>query len=165
MSGFQGCGRALRAQRQQPTTIARPVQRAANTSGRRRGAAVVEMAVLLPLLVFLFLLAADFARVFYFSLTLTNCARAGALYASDPSIQSESPFASTQAAALADATNFSPQPTITEANGVDANGRNYVEVTAAHTFGTITGFPGIPSSLNLKRTVRLYVAVNTPTNY
>jgi Flp pilus assembly protein TadG len=155
MSGFQGCGRALGA---------RPFQQVRNTR-RRRGAAVVEMAVLLPLLVFLFLVAADFARVFYFSLTLTNCARAGAMYASDPAIQGESPFASVQEAALADATNLTPQPTISQASGVDANGRSYVEVTAAYTFGTITGFPGIPTSLNLQRTVRLYVAVITPTNY
>jgi Flp pilus assembly protein TadG len=155
MSGYQGCGDA-------PSALLHP--RSKGTS-RRRGAAVVELAVLLPLLVFLFLVAADFARVFYFSLTLTNCARAGALYASDPAIQAESPFASTEEAALADATNLTPQPTITQASGVDANGRSYVEVTAAHTFGTITGFPGIPNSINLQRTVRLYVAIITPTNY
>ncbi len=50
----------------------------------RRGVAVVELAVLLPLLVFLFVVTVDFARVYYFSLTLQNCARAGAMYASDP---------------------------------------------------------------------------------
>jgi Flp pilus assembly protein TadG len=129
------------------------------------GAVVVEMAVLAPLLVFLFLVATDFARVFYFSLTLTNCARAGALYASDPVLQAESPFASVQAAALADATNLSPAPTIIQANGVDATGRAYVEVTAAQNFSTITGFPGIPRSMNLQRTVRLYVAATSPTSF
>ena len=41
---------------------------------RRSATAVVELAVLLPFLVMMFLVAADFARVFYFSLTLTNCA-------------------------------------------------------------------------------------------
>src|SRR5688500_14469174 len=88
--------------------------------GRRRGAAVVELAVLLPLLVFLFVIAVDFARIFYYSVTLTNCARAGAMYASDPTTSGESAFASTQAAALADATNLSPPPTVTSVNGVDA---------------------------------------------
>jgi len=132
---------------------------------RRWGAVVVEMAVLAPLLVFLFLVATDFARIFYVSLTLTNCARAGAIYASDPTLQAESPFASVQAAALADATNISPAPTITQANGVDANGRVYVEVTANHTFSTITGFPGIPHTMNLQRTVRLYVAAKSPTSF
>jgi Flp pilus assembly protein TadG len=129
------------------------------------GAAVVELAILLPLLVFMFLLAVDFARVFYFSLTLTNCARAGAIYAADPTVKGESPFASTQAAALADATNLSPQPTITESTGMDASGRTYVEVTANNSFNTITGFPGIPQSINLQRTVRLYVAAKSPTSF
>jgi Flp pilus assembly protein TadG len=134
----------------------RPVAR------RRSGTAVVELALLLPLLVFLFLVAADFARIFYFSLTLTNCARAGALYASDPATMGESPFSTVQAAALADATNLAPQPTITQTSGTDAAGRAYVEVRAAHTFNTITGFPGIPSSIQLQRSVRMYVAAVTP---
>src|SRR5436190_11146956 len=99
----------------------------------RRGAAVVELAVLLPLLVFSFVITVDFARIFYFSLTLQNCARAGALYASDPYVADESPFASTQAAALADAKNLTPQPTITKADGIDGAGRTYVDVKAAYT--------------------------------
>jgi Flp pilus assembly protein TadG len=132
---------------------------------RRRGVAAVELAVLLPLLVFLFLITIDFARVYYFSLTLTNCARAGALYASDPAIASESPFASTEAAALADGTNLSPAPKITESQGTDAFGRPYVQVTAAYSFSTVTGFPGLPNNLALKRTVKMYVLANTPTNF
>src|SRR5688572_33369045 len=88
----------------------------------RRGAAVVELALLLPLLVFLFLVAADFARVFYYSLTLTNCARAGALYASDPATMLESPYPNVQAAALADAANITPKPTITQSSGADLLG-------------------------------------------
>ena len=128
----------------------------------RRGAAVVELAILLPLLVFLFVIAVDFARVFYFSVTLTNCARAGAMYASDPTTSAESPFASTQAAALADATNLSPAPTVTSTNGVDGAGRPYVEVTAAYTFSTITGFPGVPNQVNLTRKVRMNVSASSP---
>jgi Flp pilus assembly protein TadG len=130
--------------------------------GNRRGAAVVELAVLLPLLVFLFVITVDFARIFYFSLTLQNCARAGALYASDPGVADESPFASTQAAALADATNLTPQPTITKADGVDGAGRSYVEVKAAYTFKSIASFPGVPTQMNLSRTVRMYVAAISP---
>ena len=130
--------------------------------GRRRGAAVVELAVLLPLLVFLFVIAVDFARIFYYSVTLTNCARAGAMYASDPTTNAESAFASTQAAALADATNLSPAPTVTSVSGVDAAGRPYVEVTAAYSFRTITGFPGVPNQVNLTRKVRMNVSAGSP---
>jgi Flp pilus assembly protein TadG len=38
----------------------------------RRGAAIVELAILLPLLVFLFVIGTDFARSFYYSLTVAN---------------------------------------------------------------------------------------------
>jgi Flp pilus assembly protein TadG len=128
----------------------------------RRGVAVVELAVLLPLLMFLFVVTVDFARVYYLSLTLQNCARAGAMYASDPHVADESPFASTQEAALSDATNLSPPPTITETSGTDASGRSYVEVTAAHSFKSITGFLGIPNLMNISRSVRMYSAAITP---
>ena len=124
--------------------------------------AVVELAVLLPLLVFLFVITVDFARVYYFSLTLQNCARAGALYASDPHVADESPFASTQEAALADATNLSPPPTITEKSGTDASGRTYVEVTAAYTFGTLVDFPIIPNEIDVAKTVRMYISAIKP---
>jgi len=129
---------------------------------RRSATAVVELAVLLPFLVMMFLVATDFARVFYFSLTLTNCARAGALYACDPVAAVESPFPDVQSAALADATNISPQPTISSTNGVDASGRAYVAVTASYSFNTVTKFPVIPSQVQLARTVKMYVAANTP---
>ena len=85
----------------------------------RRGAAVVELALLLPLLAFIFVVAVDFGRVYFFSLTLQNCARAGALYASDLHVTDESPFASVEEAALADATNLSPAPTIATITGTD----------------------------------------------
>ena len=127
-----------------------------------RGVAVVELAVLLPLLILLFMIAIDFARVYYFSLSLTNCARAGALYASDPSTADESPFSSVQQAALADATNLSPQPTITSTSGTDASGRRYVSVTANYTFQTVTGFPGIPTQVPLRRTVTMSESAATP---
>jgi Flp pilus assembly protein TadG len=126
---------------------------------------VVELAVLLPLLVFLFVITVDFARIYYFSVTLQNCARAGALYASDPQMADESAFTSTQAAALSDAKNITPQPTITQTNGVDSAGRAYVEVTAAYTFRSIARFPGIPTQVNLSRKVRMKVAAITPTTF
>jgi Flp pilus assembly protein TadG len=127
-----------------------------------RGVAVVELAVLLPLLILLFMISIDFARVFYFSLSLTNCARAGALYASDPATADESPFASVQAAALADVTDLSPQPTITSTSGTDTLGRRFVSVTANYTFQTVTGFPGIPTNLPLRRTVTMFESAATP---
>jgi len=147
-----------------PRHQARPTASVRRPAARRKrsGAAVVELAVLAPLLVMLFVIAVDFARVYYFSLTLTNCARAGAFYASDPWTQSESPFGSTQEAALSEAQNLSPSPTITEKFGANGAGHAWVEVTAEHDFTTITGFPGIPNTVKLKRSVRMFVSAITP---
>lgn len=127
----------------------------------RNGAAVVELAILLPLLVFLFVIAVDWSRIFYYSITVDNCARNGALYASDPYAIGLSPYSSMSAAALADASNLSPQPTVTSTSGSDSYG-NYVECTVSYSFRTITNFPGIPQSTPLVRTVRVYQAPRFP---
>lgn len=129
---------------------------------RRHGAAVVELAVVLPLLAFFFLIGVDFSRVFYYSLTLQNCARAGAMYASDVCMAGESPFASPQEAALADATNLVPSPTISAEDGIDRRGRSFVEVTAAYRYRPIARIPGVPTEMNLARSVRMYRAAITP---
>ena len=125
---------------------------------KRRGVAAVELAVLLPFLAFLFVIAVDYARIFYFSQVLDNCARNGALYASDPVAQASSPYTSVQQAALADAANLSPQPTVTSTTGTDAAGNAYVQVTVAGQFKTVTNFPGVPNTVNLSRTVQMRVA-------
>ena len=95
----------------------------------RKGAAAVELAILLPFLAFLFVVAVDFGRVFYYSLTIENCARNGALYGSDPFEPAQSTYATVSDAALADAGNIQPPPTITSVNGTDTAGNKYVEVT------------------------------------
>src|SRR5262245_16916603 len=64
----------------------------------RRGVASVELAVLVPFLAFLFVIALDFGRIFYFSVTVENCARSGALYGSDPVAAAQSPYSSIQQA-------------------------------------------------------------------
>lgn len=123
---------------------------------------MVELAIVLPLLVLIFFMTLDFARMYYFSVTLQNVARSGALYASDPYVADESPFSSTQDAALADASNLDPQPTITKVNGTDVTGRAYVEVTATYPFQTITGLPGLAGETVLTRTVRMHVSAIVP---
>ena len=107
-------------------------------------------------------IAVDFARIYYVSLTLTNAARAGALYASDPATADESAFDSYEDAALADATNLDPPPELSSTSGTDASGRPYVEVTAEYTFSTVTVFPGVPSEMSLRRSVRMYQSAITP---
>ena len=95
----------------------------------RRGAAIAEMAILLSILSFLFVVCIDFARVFYFSLTLKNCARNGAYYASDyPGIYS---YGSASNAALADGGNLNPALTASNVTvGYDSSATGTFFLTA-----------------------------------
>jgi Flp pilus assembly protein TadG len=131
-------------------------------SPRRRGAATVELALLAPVLAFLFVVAVDYARVFYYSVTVASCARNGALYASDPVTAAESPYASVEEAALADAGNLSPTPTVTSATGTDATGATFVEVTVTYRFQTVVKYPGVPQATDLTRTVRMRLSPSVP---
>jgi Flp pilus assembly protein TadG len=135
--------------------------RKACAARRRTGVAALELALLAPFLAFLFVAAVDYGRVFYYSVTLENCARAGALYASDPTNAAFSRYTSVSDAARADATNLSPAPTVTSSGGTDS-GQAYVTVTATWTFHTLTNYPGIPSSTTLSRSVRVNVAPAAP---
>lgn len=128
----------------------------------RSGIACVELAILLPFLAFGFLVAVDFARIFYYSITIANCARNGALFGSDPSAAVTSPYQSIQQAALADAGSLSPSPTVSTATTTDASGNICVAVTVSYLFQTITNYPGIPSSINLQRTVKMRLAQTVP---
>ena len=128
-------------------------------SRRRKGVAAVELAVLLPLLMFLFVIAVDYARIFYYSVTVENCARNGALCASN-AFTYPMPYSIIQAA-LADGASLSPPLTasdVTVANGTDANNNPTVTVTINYTFQTITKYPGLPSTVNLARSVEMRVA-------
>ena len=146
----------------------------------RRAAAAVEFAVVAPFLVFMFVIAVDWARVFYYSIAVTNCARNGALYLSQEQsaktttapytdsglvnlyVNSKTPLSD---AALADAPNLTPTPTVNSATGSDTYGP-YVEVTVSYPFQTVTHFSVsdflVPSSTNVTRTVRMYVPPESP---
>lgn len=129
-------------------------------SRRRKGAAAVELAVLLPLLMFLFVIAVDYARIFFYSLTVENCARNGALCASN-AFTYPMPYNSIAQAALADGGSLSPPLTasdITVVNGTDASNNPSVTVTVNYSFQTITKYPGLPSTVNLVRSVEMRVA-------
>jgi Flp pilus assembly protein TadG len=50
-------------------------------SRNRRGAAAAELAILLPFVVLLFVVAVDFCRLYYQTQTVQGCAEAGVVYA------------------------------------------------------------------------------------
>ena len=126
-----------------------------NRHGRSRsrsGAAAVELALLLPVFCYICVAATDYSRVFYVLATLSDSARAGAIYyATRPSATNSG----IQQAALADASDLNPAPTITTATGTDASGNAYMQVTAAYQFTTLMPYPGIPSTVNLSRQVTM----------
>lgn len=129
----------------------------------RRAAAAVELAVLMPLLLFLFLIGVDFARVYYFTVTTVNCARNGALYGSTDTAHAAD-SSGIQAAALADATNMTPAPNVVSSTGADATGNPFVQVTVTTQFQTVINYPGIPASVSVSRTVQMRVAALLPKN-
>jgi hypothetical protein len=122
------------------------------------------LAVLAPFLVFLMLIATDFARIFYTCVILDNCARNGALYEADPYYRAECPYKSTAEAALADGSNLDKTnpASVTSGTGVDTVGKPYVEVTVKQKFTTVSKFPGIPNNVDLSRTVRMARAPLNP---
>ena len=138
---------------------AKPDSRYREKSGRsRRGMAAVELAVLIPPILLVFMGAIDYARLFYASVTVANCARNGALYAADSTFAASTPYTNLTQAATADATNLSPTPTVTSATGTDASGNKYVDVTVSYTFNTVASYPGIPSSVVISRTAQMPLA-------
>jgi hypothetical protein len=128
----------------------------------RRAAAALELALLLPLIATLLVISVDFARLYYHFVTITNCARNGAMWMCDPVAQSTSKYATMNAAALADATNLDPAAiSVSSTTGVDADGNPYAEVTVTYEFPMITTYLGFGAQ-TLSRTVRMRIAPITP---
>jgi Flp pilus assembly protein TadG len=127
----------------------------------RRGAAAVELAALLPFLAYIAVIGTDWARLFYYTIAIDGCARAGALYASDPFAPQSSPYPDVTAAALASAPKITPTPTVTS-QSTTVSGAPAVQVTVSVPFTTITRFPGVPNNQTLTRSVTMR---NIPANH
>jgi Flp pilus assembly protein TadG len=138
----------------------------------RRGAAAVELAMLLPVLVFSSMMAVDFARVAYVQVTLQNCARNGALYEfyTKAGFSLPSGWTSLSAAASADAsTTYGSDSTTTIASdasfSVTATSpgsatNNYVTVTVTYAYKpmalpAMNGLPSIPGSITLSQSATM----------
>lgn len=146
----------------------------------RTASACVELAILLPLLVALFLFATDFARVLYYTITIENCALNGALFGSQAFDNQNQQWIGNQqywqgpsgqvvsqekAVAELDGTNLNPalaDSNVTITAGTDADGHAVNILTVTYTFNTIVPYPGIPSPLKIVRTAQIRVAPATP---
>jgi Flp pilus assembly protein TadG len=127
----------------------------------RAGVAALELAFLAPVLCFLFVLAIDYARIFYFTMVVTNCARSGAIYGmQNPTTAND--LAGIDAAAKVDAGNLNTQlMNVTSSTDSDTS-PTYVIVTVTFPFSTLSNFPGIASTTTISRTIRLPVPPLTP---
>jgi len=138
-----------------------------------RGNALIEAALLLPLLVCLLLGAADFGRLFYKAMAVTYAARAGVQYGAQ-SVSKSSDISGMQGAssgAASDITGFSPgtptkmctcwngsaesAPTVCSTLVCGSTVRIYVTVTGTARFTTLVSWPGIPHTVTITRAARM----------
>src|SRR5262245_17088729 len=126
------------------------------TTGRR-GAAAVEFALVLPVMVLIALGCVDFGRFAYDYIALKNAARAGAEYAI------MTPYTSSTQGAWESAIQQKAQDEMTNQTGYDSTnlttttsvviestGLRRVTVTATYdSFTTIVSWPGLPSDNKL----------------
>ena len=127
----------------------------------RRGAAAVEFAVMLPFLCFVFIATVDFCRVFYYSLTVSNCARNGAIYGSADKIHALD-TGGILTACKADAGNLNLQELGISCSTDNASNPTHVDVTVTYPFTTIAQYPGVPKQTILSRSIRMSVLPATP---
>jgi Flp pilus assembly protein TadG len=119
----------------------------------RHGAAAVELALLLPILLTILLGAADFAQVFGYSVVVANCARNGALYGSS-SAEASTDTAGIQTAALQDAGIINA--TVASSTGSDSNG-SYVTVTVSCNVTLYSSYLGLGNPFALSNTAVMRV--------
>jgi Flp pilus assembly protein TadG len=150
-----------------------PHVRAVEKRAAHRGAAAVELAILLPVLVFSSMMAVDFAQVAYVQVTLQNCARNGALYEFYKKAGFSLPtgWTSLSAAASADAqsTYSSNSPTSGIANDASfsvaatspaSSANNYVTVTVTYVYKpmalpSVSSLPSISGSITLSQSATM----------
>jgi Flp pilus assembly protein TadG len=146
-----------------------------NCALHEKGSALVEMALILPLLLLLFMGAVDLGRAFYYSNTVARAAEAGALYGSqnptdttgmiDASNEAmSSAFGSAQDMSGLNATasygcecngGTGQSPACATTPSCTTNEVYYVTVTANATYNTLLPWPGIPDAVNLSSTVTM----------
>ena len=127
----------------------------------RPGTVSIELAVLLPLLLFIAVIGVDYARIFSRAINLESASRNACIYAAQDSDKAVDTVG-IQTVALKDLTDVSPTPTVTSQVYAGADGFNYVKVTVTMTFATVTDFPGVPSSSTLTRSTDMRVCPKTP---
>ncbi len=149
--------------------------RVPNSASRRSGVASVELAFLLPLLAFIFVVCLDWSRIIYVAILMQNGARNAAYYASEyPGVTDKMiyGYASATDAAQDDMEN-NLDPTllkVTVTDGIDGSGNATKIATVSYPFSMIGNFPvpygaqgiGVPTSVTVTRTCTMMKAPVVP---
>lgn len=142
----------------------------------QRGAALVEFAAVIPLLILLLLGSVELGRYVYFGILVGNAAHAGAAYGAY-STSNESNTAGMEAAVTADAQGFgginattTPPSTYCQcwdgstgttisctSTCTTGSEQVWVSVTATGTYTPLFSYPGLPTSWTVSRTANMMV--------
>jgi Flp pilus assembly protein TadG len=125
----------------------------------RRGNAILEAAMAMPMLMLMVVGVVDFGRAFYFSNIAAGAARAGTAYGAISSANFTN-YTGMQAAAQADAVgvpNFSASASAfcqvagtNVACATNPNSEGYVQVVTTISYPLIIGWPGEPNPLSIR---------------
>jgi Flp pilus assembly protein TadG len=131
--------------------------RSITTDPNRRGVAATELALWLPFLGLMFVIALDFCRVFHASQTIQNCALAGAMYSSGvstgkPGSPSDNPAV---LAAIAEGASLDPPLGADNVAVVTSNGK--AEVTVTYDYRMLVNWTGIAGTWKITRTVSMNI--------
>ena len=131
----------------------------------------MELAIVIPVLLLLLVVAADLGRLFYVSVSVQNAARAGAQYGAQ-TVVTAADSAGMKSAAKLDGVNIAnltvtaTQCTCQSSSTVTACAASYctnspqatyVNVGAQSSFQTVLNYPGIPSPTTLSGTAIMQV--------
>jgi Flp pilus assembly protein TadG len=119
----------------------------------RPGAAILEGGLILPIMIMLIGIAADYSRVVYNSVTISGAARNGAIYEFDPYSYTESNYASYTNAVQADATNLGANLSMSKSTVVLPSGATNVSITVNTNFQMLANWFVLPQQKNVTRTV------------
>lgn len=119
----------------------------------RNAAAAVELALLLPFLLIIFVTTVDLARSFYNVQVISDCARTAALFAANTDLSDRTSYETSGDFAIKCAEGLNPPPTISITTVTDSSTQDYVEATVSQKFQLICPL-FFNSSYTLSRTAR-----------
>jgi Flp pilus assembly protein TadG len=134
------------------------------------GSSFIELALVLPLLLLIFIPAVDLGRAFYAAIEVSSAAEAGAMYG----VQNPSDVAGMESASTSGASNLSgisatatygcecsdgtsSVASCTTPPACTYNYVNYIDVVVTAPYATTFNYPGLPSSMNISRETRMRV--------